>query len=312
MRFWHRPFDSAGNNDFRNMLCLVIDDAAARGDDFVWQPGRLVDWHYGLWTDRKRIPDFFAQHAELWFDGLTGLAGFVLSENGDGDVAILVGPGYEFLRSELAAWAAAAWIDRWPALAIEARETDDAWLKTLGSVGFESRGRVATTRTYDLAAQTRVPIRIPDGLSIADMASSSDYVAKRTLQVNAFQGYDIPTEADLWAGDHVRTSPIYDASLDLSVVDTQGRHLASCEAFVDYPHQLVEVERICTHSDHRRRGLAEAVVRTCFQRLFVRGLRTAHITGFSQAANGLYEKLGAVGVGHWQALTLKGATHGDL
>ncbi len=311
MRFCHRPFDSSGT-DFGDMLRLIIGDAAARGDDFVWQPGRLVDWHYGLWTDRKRIPDFFAQHAELWFDGLTGLAGFVLSENGDGDVAILVGPGYEFLRSELAAWAAGVRISRWSTLTIEARETDDAWLKNLGSVGFESRGRVATTRTYDLAAQTRVPIRIPDGLSIVDMTSSPDYIAKRTLQVNAFQGYDIPTEADLWAGDHVRTSPIYDAALDLSVVDAQGRHLASCEAFVDYPHQLVEVERICTHSDHRRRGLAEAVVRTCFQRLFVRGLRTAHITGFSQVANSLYEKLGAVGVGHWQALTLRGETHGDL
>ncbi len=305
MRIGHRAFDNH-LSDFNDMLRLVIEDAACRGDGFIWQPGRLVDWRYGLWSECKRLPTFFPEHAELWFDKLNGLAGFVVSENGDGDIAILVGAGYEFLRAEILAWAVERWRLRWPALSIEAREDDAAWLQALLNAGFVSSGRVATTRVYDLADQAGAPHALPPGCSIIDMAVAPDYRAKCALQVNAFQGSDTPTEADLTVREHVRTSPIYDATLDLSVVDAAGRHLAACEAFADYPHGLAEVERICTHAGHRRQGLAEAVVRACFQRLRARGLRKAYITGLSQAANNLYEKLGPVSCSHWTGLELSG------
>jgi ribosomal protein S18 acetylase RimI-like enzyme len=52
------------------------------------------------------------------------------------------------------------------------------------------------------------------------------------------------------------------------------------------------VERICTHSDFRRRGLARAVTLACLHRLQEIGMQRAYITGYSEAAVALYASLG--------------------
>jgi ribosomal protein S18 acetylase RimI-like enzyme len=69
--------------------------------------------------------------------------------------------------------------------------------------------------------------------------------------------------------------------------------------FNDPAYGVAEVEKICTHSQYRRQGLAEAVIRECFQRLKKRGIERAYITGYSEEANGLYEKLGPCGHKQW-------------
>lgn len=304
MHVTHQPYD-ASRGDFAAMLRFVSDDAARRQDEFIWQPGRLVDWEFGLWSDRKRFPIFFPEHAELWWAGLGELAGFVLSENGEGDFVVFTGPGFGYLQDDMLDWVVEHWHGRRRALTIEVRESQPALRVALEARGFTTTGRVATTRRYDLARQAELPIHLPAGFTIVDMRTNGDWRGKRILQVNAFQDRSELTDADLWAYAYARTSPIYDAGLDLSVVDTSGRHAAACEGFVDEARGLAEVERICTHSDFRRRGLAEAVVRACFQRLWARGLTHAYITGLSSAANSLYEKLGPASQGHWVGYVLE-------
>ncbi len=305
MHITHQPYDDS-RNDFTAMLRLVCEDAARRQDDFIWQPGRLVDWKYGLWSDRKRFPIFFPEHAELWWSGLGDLAGFVVSENGEGEFTVITAPGFASLLDEMLDWVVARWRSRQPGLSIEVRESDLTLQVALLARGFAPSGRVATTRRYDLAHQSGLPIHLPAGFAIVDMQTNGDWRGKRILQVDAFQDRHALTEADLWAYAYARTSPIYDATLDLSIVAADGRHAAGCEGFVDEAHGLAEVERICTHSAFRRRGLAEAVVRSCFQRLRTRGLTHAYITGLSRAANNLYEKLGPDSQSHWVGYVLEG------
>ena len=54
------------------------------------------------------------------------------------------------------------------------------------------------------------------------------------------------------------------------------------------------IEPVVTHSDYRRRGLAQAVVRECFQRMKAGGIATVRIASVAEPAVGnfLYESLG--------------------
>ena len=64
---------------------------------------------------------------------------------------------------------------------------------------------------------------------------------------------------------------------------------------------MAEVEKVCTHHLYRRKGLAEAAIRECFRRLYARGIEHAYITGYGEAAKGLYEKLGGCWSKRWDS-----------
>jgi ribosomal protein S18 acetylase RimI-like enzyme len=87
--------------------------------------------------------------------------------------------------------------------------------------------------------------------------------------------------------------------LDLSVITPEGIHAAGCVGFSDPASGSAEVEKVCTQNQYQRKGLAEAVIRECFQRLRQRGIQWAYITGYSTRANALYEKLGPCKQKQW-------------
>ena len=165
-------------------------------------------------------------------------------------------------------------------------------LAALEMRGFRSLGVVATTRAYDLLAKRDEPARLAPGFHIVDMAENMDYRSKALLNVNGFGDQDQVSEFDLLRFEYSRENPAYDPALDLSVLTPEGLHVASCVGFADPANGMAEVEKVCTHNRYRRQGLAEAVIRECFHRLSARGIPRAYITGYSTAANGLYEKLG--------------------
>lgn len=55
---------------------------------------------------------------------------------------------------------------------------------------------------------------------------------------------------------------------------------------------MAEIETICTHSDYRRKGLAEAVIKECMKRLDKLGIKKVYITAWNDITNNLYEKIG--------------------
>ena len=73
-----------------------------------------------------------------------------------------------------------------------------------------------------------------------------------------------------------------------------GRFVAGCEALIDAHNAEAEIERVCTHSAFRKRGFARAVIQECLYRLREMGMRSAYITGYSEAAIALYGSMGAV------------------
>lgn len=300
MKAYHRPFDAA-RNDFEKMWRFLQQDYAQKQEKFIWHFSRLGDWKYGLWSEKKYIPSFFRNHAELWVDAFDRLLGFVLSEDGEEVFFIFTLRGYEYLYTDILDWTIEHWGSRFPKLLTEVHEYQVEALAVLESRGFRSQGSVATTRQYDLHTKEEEAeaILLPAGFRIVDLRENGDYRNKALLYKNGFDDEEHVSEFDLLRFEYSRENPAYDPRFDLSIVTPSGVHAAGCVGFHDPAQGIAEVEKVCTQNGYRRMGLAEAVIRECFQRLKKAGMRQAYITGYSVGANTLYEKLGPCGQKQW-------------
>jgi ribosomal protein S18 acetylase RimI-like enzyme len=238
-------------------------------------------------------------------DGFDRLVGVMLSEDGNNIFFIITAPGYDYLYAEILDWTIEHWLPRYGTLKTEVHEYQEAALATLEQCGFLSLGVIATTRAYDLRARGEEAIGLPTGFRVVDMGENGDYRAKALVNKSGFEGQDQVSELELLKFAYSRENPAYDPALDLSVVTAEGLHVASCVGFNDAAQGVAEVEKVCTHNQYRRQGLAEAVIRACFQRLRARGTGRAYITGYSAAANALYEKLGPCAHKRWFHYELK-------
>jgi len=68
-----RPFNDT-RNGFEKMWRFLQLDYAQKQDCFIWLVSRLGDWRYGLWNEKKYIPTFFRDNAQLWVDAFDGEA----------------------------------------------------------------------------------------------------------------------------------------------------------------------------------------------------------------------------------------------
>ena len=129
------------------------------------------------------------------------------------------------------------------------------------------------------------------------MQTDADYRAQLLLRQNAFAGKTELSEAEIEhiakISRHGRDNPIYHAETDLCVVAPGGTYVSGCEALIDTRNLEADIERVCTHSDFRRQGLAQVVIQECLYRLKEMGVKKAHITGYSEGAIALYGSLGA-------------------
>jgi ribosomal protein S18 acetylase RimI-like enzyme len=69
--------------------------------------------------------------------------------------------------------------------------------------------------------------------------------------------------------------------------------VSGCEALIDTSNLEADIERVCTHRDYRRQGLARMVIQESLYSLKEMGVQKAHITGYSEGAVALYDSLGA-------------------
>jgi GNAT superfamily N-acetyltransferase len=294
MKKTHRDYDDV-RGDFKHLTDFVLNHAADVRAYSTWCIGRLVGWRYDIYAPKRAVPDFWNRNAHLWFDGFSRLAGFVISEYGRFDFAILTLEGYRFLFEEMLAWVLANWGDREPSLEIEITEKQGFESGVLERAGFQQTGTFFS-EAFDL--HTDLPPRRPleEGFTIVDMAAQPDYRAQRILRTNAFQGRSDLSEKELQDQmlfyGYSRQGPIYHPQLDLCVMAADGRFVSGCEALMDAHNSEADIEVVCTHSDFRRRGFARAVIQECMYRLQALGYRKAYIAGYSPEAIGLYASLG--------------------
>lgn len=300
MKTTHRNY-SEEFGDFNRIARFFTPSSLIRRTHTTLCLGRLVDWKYALFENKRAYAAFCNENAELWFDAFGELAGFAISERGEAGFQILTLPGYRFLFEEMLQWVLEAWQAR-PAkcgsgFSTETTEFQDLEARVLERYGFSVESEFFTRR-FDLTSELAPRFPLEPGFVIVDMHSRPDYRALGALRANAFQNKNTLTEEEmenrLWFYNHSHASPIYHPQTDLCVMAEDGQFIAGCEALINAHSLDAEVERVCTHSDFRQRGFARAVIQECLCRLKDLGLVNAYITGYSHAAMALYGSLGAV------------------
>jgi GNAT superfamily N-acetyltransferase len=294
MNTTHRSY-SESLGDFDRLVRFVVANNRAVRRYSTWCLGRLVDWRYNIWPAKRPIERFCAENAELWFDGFGDLAGFTISENGRPEAAIITSAGHRVLFAELLLWAVQAWSGRGAGFSIEITADQALEIQALEAAGFR---RQATFYTQWLDLTRPLPSRYPlePGFTIVDMATQPNYRAQRTLRADAFNGISDPSDPAIndaleWQSFY-HLGPTYHAPTDLCVMAEDGSYVAGCEALIDARNVEADIERVCTHSAYRRRGLARAVIQECLYRLQAMGIERAAITGYSEGAMALYASMG--------------------
>lgn len=299
MKTTHRNY-SEEDGDFNRLAQFFTHNRMDRRTHTTWCLGRFVDWKYGLYPNKRAFASFCNENAHVWFDGFGELAGFAVSESGDAGFSILTLDGYRFLYEEMLQWVIETWKERvteQSCFSTEVTEYQEWERKILEQYGF-LRELTFFTRRFDLTGELVPRFPLEPGFTIVDMKSLPNFRAQSILRANAFQEKDNLTEEEL--NDRIKyfnysmRGPLYHPYTDVCVSAEDGRFASGCEALINAPGLEADIERVCTHSDFRKRGFARASIQECLYRLKHMGIHNAYITGYSPEAMALYGSLGAV------------------
>ena len=140
--------------------------------------------------------------------------------------------------------------------------------------------------------QPRAPPRIPPGITIRPYRSTDDREVHRVIDAafTEWPGRE-PEPFEVWAPQvlmHAAFAP------DLSPLAFDGEDLVGAVLSYDYSDDGEGwVQQLATAATHRRRGIAQALLRTAFGWFHDQGCRTAGVSTDSRTgALGLYEKVG--------------------
>jgi len=261
----------------------------------------------GLNWDVRRLDGRYFYHAEtvvnwlfrrpigLWERDNGDLVGFVLSEARD-DAHLQVHPDYRHLEAEMIGWAlenlTAPAEDGRQHLEIYVYEYDALRQRLLSEAGFQKTTGWGMIRHMRLGVQLLAPPRIAAGYTLRTTHPEDRADCRRIADLlNAAFGRTFHN-ADEYR-NFTRHAPCFRPELDL-VAEAPGGTFA---AYVGIPYDEVNrlgiFEPVCTHPDHRRKGLAGSLMREGLLRLRSMGAHDVTVdTGDMEPANRLYDSLG--------------------
>ncbi len=227
--------------------------------------------------------------ARLWFDGeqIVGLA-----YPAYGRVDLLIHPHYETLTEPMLAWSEGDRLrEAGPDAALGAWSFtgDQTRLAVLRQRGYRRGEAFFYARTRPVAdALPATPL--PDGYHLRTVAAETDLPARVAVHNDAFD----PSTLTVSRYRRAIQAASYRPDLDLVAVAPDGTFAAFCIVWYDADNQIGAFEPVGTHSAHRRRGLARAVMVEGLRRLRALGAHTALVNTYyeDEPAIRLYESLG--------------------
>lgn len=283
MTLSHHPYT---DEDFLDAQSFLSELHTLSGLPQTWEFVRIEYWRWFDSPTKQKDPSFYATNAHLWKNELGKVIGLFISEHGKKYFSVFVHPDHRFLATEILNWAITVWgVDK------EVIETDayahSIEVDALLQAGFARDEEVGNTRKYDLQGTDYLPA-LPDGYTVQDIDAAGDQAGKLVTIQTAFHPNDpVDQTVDYW----FHRCPSYSPELDLSVISPEGRHLSFSYGWIDPNNTMGLIETIGTFPACQKRGLGKAVVSECFRRMRDKGVKTAYITGFSVAANALYQSL---------------------
>jgi ribosomal protein S18 acetylase RimI-like enzyme len=171
-------------------------------------------------------------------------------------------------------------------------ERDAEWLGWLEANGFERRAEAMLQTSRPLADPIPAPT-LPPGCVVRRVAGEAESAPRAAASHAAFGSHKT------FAVYHERYlsfmhSPVYGEALDIAAFMPDGEVGAFCIAWPDEGSQTGLFEPVGTHPQHRRRGLAKAVLLVGLRMLAQAGMAAAVVCvdEANTAASDLYRSLG--------------------
>lgn len=282
-----------GLDDVMAVQRFLADTYALTGTSRNWEVRR---WEGRFWHDdpatleamlAEPMPD-----VRIWETPGGEIVGVAHPEDG-GDVHLQVDPNHAGIESGMLEWAESNL-----RMSIGGGATR---LTTFALAGDRDRSRLLEARGYtrqpwevvqrwcSLAAP---PPEMPcaDGYAIRSSRAGDAADAQRLADViNAAFGHSFSPEVLL----HFEHAPSFVPELVMIAEAPDGTFAAHAGIVIDKRNDLAIVEPVCTHPDHRRRGLASACMAEGLRRAAALGATRATVsTGSDNPSNLVYGRLG--------------------
>ncbi|MGD8396003.1 MAG: GNAT family N-acetyltransferase [Candidatus Eiseniibacteriota bacterium] len=305
---------SQGDDDERHfwrVRKLLVTTHSIAPTGFNWEVRRWDGWRWYDGGDGSRSRNRLAL---VHLEGTTGdrLAGAVHPE-GPGEAHLEVHPEHREVEAPLLDWAEAhlaavgrpsrapgtgeAGAER--VLRVPVNDYDVHRRRLLERRGYTGTGSGGHTYRMRLAGRESEAPLLAAGYTLRspDPADDADCQALADLLNVAF-GRTIHVAAEY--RNFATRAPSYRAGLDLVALAPDGTWAAYLGVPLDGDNRLGIFEPLCTHPEHRRRGLGRALMGEAVRRLRALGVTEVLVgTGEAMAARRTYESAGFAEAHHW-------------
>ena len=262
-----------------------------------WHVARLdyARWHSCLNCAHVRLEDV----AWLWeLDGR--LIAILMPDGGPGEAHMLVHPKLQTPELEQAMLRVAeehltaASSDATCQLCVWAAGRDRLRQAILLRHGYAKDHEAATQWRRQLAEAIPSAPSAP-GYTIRSLGDGLELLERCYASGLGFHAGDIRVAVDNRADPtwyrNIQTAPLYRRDLDLVAVAPDGAIAAFCTVWFDDATRSGYFEPVATVPAHQRRGLARALMTEGLRRLQRIGATVAFVSGYSPAANALYQSV---------------------
>ncbi|MGD8565634.1 MAG: GNAT family N-acetyltransferase [Candidatus Bathyarchaeota archaeon] len=176
-----------------------------------------------------------------------------------------------------------------------ADDDDNEFIQALSNLGFR-KAEVEGDKQIRLPDKPIPTYSLPEGYSIRNAVFEKDFLKYREVQTAVFSHIVSMSNEILRL---YSTASFYHEDLDIVAVSPNGEFAAFCTARIDPLSKIAELEPVGTHPDHRRLGLAKAVICESLKRLKKYKPSIVVILGAAptKGARKLYESVGFVNEG---------------
>jgi GNAT superfamily N-acetyltransferase len=274
--------------DFARVRGLLIETYPITPPGFNWEIRR---WE-GNFHD---APAGQNDRVRLWEAPSGQLVGAAFSE-GPGDVTIQVHPGFRFLEEEMLAWGeenlAAPQPNGERRLGTTVFEYDAPRQRLLQKRGYHKTANWGVIWRMRLGQNPLPEVRLADGYTLRTTRPGDEGEYQRMADmINA--GFNRTAHTAEQYKLMVEKMPCFRHDLNLVAETADGSFAAHAGMTFEADNRYGVFEPVCTHPQHRRKGLASRLMAEGLQRLKALGALDVYVgTGDMVPANELYASMG--------------------
>ncbi len=263
------------------------------------QPG--WNWEIRRWEGQRFHADDISLEAfldespvRLWETDTGELVGAVHTEGRRGEAFLTLHPTYRHLEAEMIDWAEANLAhtddDGQRSLEFSVYDYDVPRLRLMSERGYE-RGGCDYLRFMRLSTRPALPpVIVPEGYTVRSTKPTVEDLERVVEVRNKSFG---STYNSVARNTNFQTHAMFQHDLDMVAVAPDGSFAAYAGGLIVGNNLFGLFEPVCTHPDHRQKGLAKACMIAALHRMRAAGVPEVRLdTWDNVAANRLYDSVG--------------------